>query len=227
MTATKTTRCPFTILIDSAEQHPFPFQQIAADAGRQYRLFDIPTERKWLGIGKADYCIAGMEGRCHIERKSMADAASTLLGWSEHPRFERTLSTLAAMDCSAVVVECSIGSMVNYVATQPQRGQKTPAQNAKSAYRQTIAWMQDFRTPWYWCDDRRMAEITTFRIMYRYYKKAAAASRHAERLARVLAARREADAAANVNPRTPAQIVEFENLTIDLYEPDNNPFPAF
>jgi hypothetical protein len=163
---------PFTILIDSMEQFPFTFRGITQDADKAHRPLIVPIEWKYLGVSMGDYSLVGYEGRAHLERKSPADAAGTILGWGEHrDRFERELVNLATMECSAVVVECSLGALVEFVRNSPPRGKKTPDENAKILYRQVLAWQQDYRVPWIFCDSRRLAEITTFRTLERFWRK--------------------------------------------------------
>lgn len=163
---------PFTVLIDSQEQQPFTFRGITQDAAKAHRPLIVPIEWRYLGASMGDYSLIGYEGRAHIERKSPQDAAGTILGWGEHrDRFERELANLAAMECSAVVVECSLGSLVEFVRHSPPRGKKTPDENAKILYRQVLAWQQDYRVPWIFCDSRRLAEITTFRTLERFWRK--------------------------------------------------------
>ena len=176
---------PFTILIDSMEQQPFGFQDIAADKTEtpgdlrkmvatgeieqsEIKLL-VPTRFQALGVGKGDYSIEGWKGHANIERKSMADAHGTILGWGEHrERFERELEILAAMDCAAVVVECSLGQLLSEA---PSRGKKSASENRKILHRQVLSWQQSYRVPWIFCDSRRLAEITTFRILQRFWKK--------------------------------------------------------
>jgi hypothetical protein len=38
-------------------------------------------------------------------------------------------------------------------------------------YRSLLAWQQDYRVQWAFCESRRMAEITTFRWLYRWWEK--------------------------------------------------------
>lgn len=164
---------PFTILVDSMEQHPFTFRGIAQDADRGGRPLIVPCEFRHLGTSMGDYSIDGYEGRAHVERKSAADATSTILGWGERrERFVRELENLSQMECSAVVIECTLGALVEFVRNSPPgRGRKTPDENAKIIYRQILAWQQDYRVPWIFCDSRQLAEITTFRTLERFWRK--------------------------------------------------------
>ncbi len=169
----RTDIAPFTILVDTLEQHPFGFHGIAQDADRGNRPLFVPKEFKHLGTSMGDYSIVGYEGRAHVERKSLADATSTILGWGERrERFVRELENLSQMECSLVVVEGTLGALVEFVKNSPPgRGRKTPDENAKIIYRQILAWQQDYRVPWIFCDSRQLAEITTFRTLERFWRK--------------------------------------------------------
>lgn len=161
--------CPFTVLIDAQEKHPFTFKGLQTDADQGNRPLIVPTEWRSLGPGWGDYSIDGWEGHVHLERKSAEDAVGTILGWGERrERFERELEQLAGIDCAAVIVECTIGRLCQYA---PARGRKTVQENAKILFRQVLAWQQDFRVPWLFCDGRRMAEVAAFRTLERFWKK--------------------------------------------------------
>ena len=96
----------FTVLIDTGEQQPFTFQGFRADADRQRRPLVIKTERRPLGISHGDYSIKGMEGLCHVERKSCQDAIGTVLGFGQHrDNFIKTLTFLAEIPSSCIIVE--------------------------------------------------------------------------------------------------------------------------
>lgn len=162
------------ILIDSMEQHPFSFtgirmdlsemttrQRRAYDAGEWDGMFEVETKFKALGASNGDYSIEGYEGRCHIERKSMEDCHGTVLGWGERrERFNRELANLASMESAAVIVECEMSTLL---ANAPERGVKTAAENRKLLFRQILAWQQQYRVPWIFCDGRHMAEIAAYR----------------------------------------------------------------
>ena len=192
MTKPTSTPCPFLILIDTAEQQPFPFTGIRADAAAAHAVFAVRTKRMCLGRypdSLGDYSLEGGFGRCHVERKSMADAQSTILGWgidsefgcSRRERFERELLNLSQVECGCVVVECSFAEMV---AKAPEYGKKTAQENAVTLHRSVVAYQQDFSVPWFFCDSRRMAEITAFRWLYRWWKKQDEERRKREREAK-------------------------------------------
>lgn len=163
---------PFTILVDTAEQQAFTFQGIKTDASAGSKPLIVPTEWRALGRhpdGMGDYSLLGGVGRCHIERKSMTDAQSTILGWDgNRDRFERELQNLSAIECGVVIVECSFTDLISKA---PQYGKRTAGQNAKALSRSIVAFMQDYSVPWLFCDGRRVAEIHAFRWLERWWKK--------------------------------------------------------
>lgn len=172
--------CPFTVLIDSAEQSPFTFQTLRTDADQGNRPLIVPVKYQSLGRhpdSLGDYSLdstIGGVGRCHVERKSMADAHSTFLGWARkgedigrRDRFERELELLSEMEAGLVVVECSFTQLV---AAAPQYGVRTAAQNAKALHRSVLSWMRKYRVQWIFADDRRMAEKSTFHWLRQWYE---------------------------------------------------------
>ncbi len=96
-------KTPFRIVIDSAEQSPFKFDNIYSDADKKYARFSIETTVQCLGrhpnsLGDYSFVVPGLGsaiGRCHIERKSAADLQSTLLGFNDghRARLNRSLPT--------------------------------------------------------------------------------------------------------------------------------------
>lgn len=204
-TSTYQVMIPFTIIIDAQEKQPFTFAGIVADKTKwpsDVRYLDkqqlieasdvtynVPTVVRSLGDTHGDYSIEGYEGSVHVERKSCVDAQGTILGWFEdrRGRFVRELEFLAGVEAAAVVVECSFDELLSTVGT---RGKKTAEENRMILYRQTLAWQQDYRVPWIFCGSRRMAEITTFRILERFY-------RHAKKRAKA-AAKRDQDVLATL-----------------------------
>jgi hypothetical protein len=172
---------PFTVLIDSAEQSPFTFQGLRSDAADGGRPLIVPYEFTSLGRHPdsfGDYSLdspIGGRGHCHVERKSMEDAHSTILGWAKkgedigrRDRFEKELERLSEIAAALVVVECSFTTLV---AKAPQYGQRSAALNAKTIHRSVLAWMQDYKVPWAFCDGRRHAEKATFDWLRRWYTK--------------------------------------------------------
>lgn len=129
-----------------------------------------------------DYSIDGHGENVAIERKSLEDLYSTLTHGRE--RFCRELERLAepSYRWSAVVVEAS---WYDVCRNPPFLSNVRP----KSIYRSIIALMQQFpRTHWMLCDTRRLAEVTTYRALERYWteqvEKPAAELRRQQRKAK-------------------------------------------
>jgi DNA excision repair protein ERCC-4 len=170
--------CPFMVLCDSQEKAPFTFHGIRADSDHDYRPILIQPQWTYLGAGMGDYSIKGYEPsrkdnpsnpRVSVERKSIEDCIGTVLGFaSRRERFKNELEQLAEMESACVVVEGTMGAVL---AAVQQEGEKTREQNMKTLYRSWIAFTQEYRVPWWFCDDRRMAEITTFRWLERFWRK--------------------------------------------------------
>lgn len=151
---------PFTVAIDTREQAPFAFRGIHSDARQKRKLLLIPTTRKTLHTG--DYSIEGYESEITIERKSLEDLYGTL--GQGRDRFERELERIASFQHAFVVVEAS---WMKILESPPPQTRLAP----KSVYRSILAWQQ--RIPhlhWWACHTRRFAEITTFRILERFFR---------------------------------------------------------
>jgi hypothetical protein len=163
----------FIIIVDTAEQHAFRFQGIKADADQKYAPVKAVTVSQCLGRhpdSLGDYSLAGGLGKCHIERKSMEDCQSTLLGFTDghRKRFEQELTNLAEIDSPLVLVECSLADLL---LNAPSYGKKTAQQNAKILFRSVLAYQQDHRVPWVFCDGRGLAEQTAYWFLHRYWEK--------------------------------------------------------
>lgn len=194
--------CPFTILIDSAEQFAFPFTGLKCDADKQYRPLIVNTERRCLGrhpdslgdyslysvagINGAKYTINGV-GRCHIERKNVKDLHSTLLGFADghRKRFECELENLRKIEFAAVIVE---GSKWEVIASAPEYGKRGKQDNAKILNR-SIASLQYKSRPviWEFCHGPRHAELTAFYWLKRWYEEQVASLKAAEESEQLLA----------------------------------------
>lgn len=184
---------PFTILIDSAEQHPFDFAGIKSDADRDGRPWLVAT--RWEPLGRhpdslGDYSLDGFVGRVAVERKSVEDCQGTILGFgrdgegtSRRDRFESELANLQKCDASLVVVE---GTLETVLQTVEQRGKKTRGENAKTLLRSIIAYQQDYGVSWQFCDGRRLAETYTFRFLERFWKQHSKEAKEVERLVAAL-----------------------------------------
>ena len=161
--------CPFTILIDTREQQPFVFEGLTTNSDRGNLPLIVPHKFESLGNHAGDYGILGYKGLASVERKSMYDAHGTFLGWGDRrENFETELANLSTLEASAVVIECSRAELIKRA---PSRGKKTAAENAKILFRQVLAWEQDYRVPFVFCESRDMAMAATFRILERFWRK--------------------------------------------------------
>lgn len=176
----------FVVLIDTAEQHPFPFTNLVADANQKYRPLVVRT--KMVNLGRhphslGDYSIEGFYGRCHIERKSVEDAQATVLGWGKNDsegevidmgrrkRFEKELENLAKIDAGIVLVE---GTYEDCLNTMRSHGAKSAQENAKIFNRSVQSYMQDAVYKgcwWHFAGSRRTAERFAFQYLRRFWKK--------------------------------------------------------
>jgi hypothetical protein len=164
---------PFTVLIDADEKQPFSFKGLRSDANQKNRPLIVRTTRKHLGNTHADYSVDGLEGWVHIERKSMSDWQSTVLGWGGgRERFEKTLQYLSEIPFGYVVIECPEDDATEQM---PSHGVRTADHNRKIFFRTLLSW-HDYRVPFIYCKDRRWAETKTFRLLERQWRH-----KHAER----------------------------------------------
>ncbi len=87
-----------TILIDSREQLPWTFPP------------EIRVERRTLSSG--DYTVEGLEDRIAIERKTLGDFTSTVIG--QWIRFAKELHRLMSYDCAIIVVEATLEDITEH-----------------------------------------------------------------------------------------------------------------
>lgn len=150
-----------TVVVDTREQAPYSFEGIFADKADGGEELKVDITRRTLASG--DYSLAGLEGRLAVERKSLADLFGTLGKGRE--RFERELDRLQAMECAAVVVESGWQELIENPPTHSEMQPKT-------VLRSIIAFQQKYdRVHWNFMGSRRLAEVTTFRIMERFWKE--------------------------------------------------------
>ena len=182
----KPVRLKWRVVIDTAEQAPWTFTGIKADAAQQYRPIQVETVLRCLGRhpdSRGDYSIEGIDesmedeshrrGWCFVERKSLEDLQSTLLGFADghRARFESELSNLASViragGAALVVVECDLCELLS---TLPAGTYKPASVVAKSLHRSVVSCWREYGVPWAFCGNRRLAEITTFRFLESFWK---------------------------------------------------------
>ncbi len=161
---------PFTICVDTHEQQPFEFQGHRADSDLDNRPLLIPLKYVELGATHGDYAIDGLND-CFIERKGLSDAIGTFLahpGSEKRDRWEATLEFLASVQTAAIVIEATFLAVIGNIQS---RGQRSKSTLQKTLHRQVLAWEQDYRVPFIFCDTRRFAEQTTLSLMRRHWRK--------------------------------------------------------
>ena len=148
-----------TVVCDTREQRPLTFEGLRCDQADGGGPLVVPTVRGTLASG--DYSLLGCEHLVAIERKSLADAYATF--GRERDRFERELARLAELRFAAVVIEATWHELV---AEPPPRTELPP----KAVFRSVIAWQVRYGVHFVPAGPRRLAEVTTFRILERFLK---------------------------------------------------------
>ena len=151
---------PFVIAVDDRETLPYYFKEIKSDKVDKQKIFIARTERKRLKTG--DYSIVGYEDRISIERKSWSDLYGTL--GQRREQFRQEIQRLSYLNYAAVVVETDF---LTACTKAPEHSKLLP----KVVYRTCLSWQMSSHVPWIFCNDRRFAEITTFRILFRCWQK--------------------------------------------------------
>lgn len=150
--------CPFTVIVDTREQAPYRFMGLKSDAKDKNCPLIIPTVRATLKTG--DYSIEGLEDHVTVERKEFGDFYHCCGG--DRERFQKQLERLNEIPVAAIVVEAGLNSVIT--------GHPQSRLNPKTVYRSIISWQQ--RLPnvhWWFLWSRHLAEITTFRILERFW----------------------------------------------------------
>jgi len=155
-----TKTCPFTILVDGREKAPYRFTGLTTDAADGRRPIIVPTE--WAQLKTGDYAIQGMEDLVTIERKSMTDLFSTL--GQHRDRFEREHQRMAEFKRAVVIIEATWWEMTKF---PPERSKLNP----KTVFRTALSWHVRYGVPWMTVEDRRLAEIFTFRFLEKCWKE--------------------------------------------------------
>lgn len=167
------TVCPFTIVIDSNEGAPYPFEGMTDRRTKRPLIVPIIRRALWSmdqrdveikgqshSIGWADYTIDGMESRIQIERKSVADLFSTLGG--RRDRFEAEIKRLHE-DCeyAEVAVEGDWQALYRWRGHGP---------NPQSVIGTIVAWQQRYSgVHWGLYPSRAAAERFVFRKLERFW----------------------------------------------------------
>jgi len=153
---------PYTVLVDSREQAPYTFEGLTGNASQGSRLLNITT--RWAGLKTGDYSIDGFEDLVCIERKSKSDFYGTL--GAGRDRFDREHQRMSRMEFAAVVIEASWASILS---DAPKWSTLSPRTILGSA----LAYERDYGVHYFPAEDRRMAEIVTFRMLDLFFRKQA------------------------------------------------------
>ncbi len=149
---------PYTILIDQREKAPYRFGQLGDPD--QASALQVRTQVTTLSTG--DYTLAGLESQVAIERKSLADLFATL--GRRREQFEAEHKRMAEMDFAAVIIEASWEQIL---FSPPPESQLRPETVLSTA----IAWSQRYGVHWWCVPSRRAGEVTTFRMLDRFWRE--------------------------------------------------------
>jgi DNA excision repair protein ERCC-4 len=138
------------ILIDTREQKPFDFSAFPG----------ATTESVVLPCG--DYSLKGFEDRAAIERKSLDDLISCLMG-SNRDRFERELARARRYELFCVVVEASLDDLAH--------GRYQSQMKAHSAAQSLFTFMVRYQVSIIWADNRSRAEYVTYSLLEKYLRE--------------------------------------------------------
>ncbi|MBE0567945.1 MAG: ERCC4 domain-containing protein [Krumholzibacteria bacterium] len=133
----------YTIAIDTREQRPYEFPGAV--------VMTLPT---------GDYSLVGLEHRVAIERKSKADAYSSL--GQGRARFRRELQRLATLDYAAIVVEDTVPGFLR----RPSHSKMNP----RAAIGSLLAWSVRYKVPVFFAGDRTHAQALTGKLLQMYAK---------------------------------------------------------
>ena len=173
---------PWRVVVDSAETHPWTFTGMKASPAKDRRPIIVETVTRCLGRHPAsygDYTLESSDGEhsalglCAIERKSMADFQDTLLNWTDDRpnRFRQELATyrevILAGGVAAVILECNYDDAITHA---PAFGTKAAQENARGILGSILMIAQDYSVPVLPMGNRRLAEITAFKYLERFWK---------------------------------------------------------
>jgi DNA excision repair protein ERCC-4 len=131
------------VAIDTREQRPYRFAASVV---------------KTLATG--DYSIEGLEDRISIERKSKADAYSSL--GLDRPRFQREMERLAEFEYGAVVIESSLRGFL----LPPDFSELHP----RSAVGSLLAWSVRYGVHVFFAGDRPHGNALTAHLLEKFWR---------------------------------------------------------
>lgn len=151
---------PFVIAVDGREKQAYTFDGLRTDAAKGRH--ELIVRREWAYLKTGDYSIVGHEDRVCVERKSLEDLYMTL--GTHRDRFEAEHERMAAFDLAVVVVEAG---WERILSRPPMLSQLNP----KTVHRTALSWLVRYGVPWVCVEGRRLAEITTFRLLEKWWSQ--------------------------------------------------------
>lgn len=150
---------PYTVIIDTREQHPYEFSRPLSWPGARYPMA-VQTTVGTLTSG--DYSLVGFEKEVAVERKSKADLFNTM--GQSRARFQREIERLAEFKFAVIVIEAEWSEIL---ADPPARSRLNPVTIITTAF----AWQQRYpRVHWWPLKGRLMGEVATLRILDRFWR---------------------------------------------------------
>ena len=136
------------VVIDTREQRPFSFDPEC-----------VSVQSGTLGAG--DYALLGFEDRIAVERKSMEDFVSTVVG--ERARFKRELAKLQTYELACVVVEGDLRDVI--------RGSYRSRAHPNAVFASALAIYTDYGIPVFFCSDREIAARFVMGLLLRFHQR--------------------------------------------------------
>ena len=123
-----------TIVVDTREQEPYPFDSEGVTATRR-------------ALPAGDYSLDGWEDQVAVERKTLEDLVSTVIRFRE--RFRTELERLAGYSSACIVVEANLSDIL-------ARRYRSGA-HPNAVLGSVLSIVVDFRVPVFFCSDRQGA----------------------------------------------------------------------
>lgn len=150
---------PFTVLVDTREQHPWTFAGFSG-ANREWI---VKTHRMTLQTG--DYSISGFEDKLTIERKSSEDFLGSIGGG--HDRFRREHERMGEFLHAAVIVETSMDRLIAELSDPTSGRRMSPS----TVFGIVASWTQRYGVHYHFAGDRRTAEGLALYVMLKFWEQ--------------------------------------------------------
>lgn len=137
------------IIRDSREQLPYSFDR-------------WPVSVQVSGIPTGDYSINGFEDKIAVERKSLNDLVSCLMG-KNRDRFEKELTRARSYQVFAVVIEANLFQIMGK--------QYHSVMNPDAVMQSITAFYIRYGVPFLFAGDRSGGEYVTFSLLQKYVQE--------------------------------------------------------